>query len=328
MNGISFFGKDGERYYTNPMNKLPSIPDLCRLLHAVCQPSNIPVDEGYVRQWYFEIVQAFTHSSAVFPKKTVISLQDNPDLAGCLVREASPMVMNHGSEFYWAPQEDYECFEFGGDKMLGSAVGTYLITAYPPGSTVQEGVVANPEFYTKALSRLVETSGCSYLATTLGLAQWTILSPKSENECDRGRPGILEDMFEAFLWVIFKMYGWNVVHMFVVNMIYADPRLTDIMMYDKNFKEQLQLIYQKEYDGQTPMYKVHNKEGPEHLAVYTVGVYSPHRDGVMLAHGIGPSKKAAEQAAAEIAIQHEADWRWKAPNEEDVGNTNCNIIPV
>jgi ribonuclease-3 len=63
-------------------------------------------------------------------------------------------------------------------------------------------------------------------------------------------------------------------------------------------KSRLQEIAQS-VDGATPQYKVLSEEGPDHEKMFTVGVFV---DAVLKGKGTGPSKQAAQQQAAEIAL--------------------------
>ncbi len=63
-------------------------------------------------------------------------------------------------------------------------------------------------------------------------------------------------------------------------------------------KSRLQEIAQS-VDGATPQYKVLSEEGPDHEKLFTVGVFV---DGLLKGKGTGPSKQAAQQQAAELAL--------------------------
>ena len=50
-----------------------------------------------------------------------------------------------------------------------------------------------------------------------------------------------------------------------------------------------------------PMYQVVEERGPDHDKIFRVEVFI---DGKLLAEGEGRTKKAAEQVAAELALEH------------------------
>jgi ribonuclease-3 len=64
-------------------------------------------------------------------------------------------------------------------------------------------------------------------------------------------------------------------------------------------KSHLQEIAQSK-EGFTPVYKLLSEEGPDHDKIFTVGVYV---DGNLKGKGVGPSKQAGQQQAAEEALK-------------------------
>jgi len=64
-------------------------------------------------------------------------------------------------------------------------------------------------------------------------------------------------------------------------------------------KSHLQEVVQSQ-GGSTPQYKVLSEEGPDHDKTFTVGAYV---DGALMGEGTGPSKQAAQVAAATAALQ-------------------------
>ena len=53
-------------------------------------------------------------------------------------------------------------------------------------------------------------------------------------------------------------------------------------------------------EGSTPVYKVLSEVGPDHDKIFTVGVFV---NGELKGQGVGPSKQAGQQKAAEVALQ-------------------------
>jgi ribonuclease-3 len=64
-------------------------------------------------------------------------------------------------------------------------------------------------------------------------------------------------------------------------------------------KSHLQEVVQSQ-GGSTPQYKVLAEEGPDHDKTFTVGVYV---DAELKGQGSGPSKQAAQVAAATTALK-------------------------
>jgi ribonuclease-3 len=63
-------------------------------------------------------------------------------------------------------------------------------------------------------------------------------------------------------------------------------------------KSHLQELVQSQ-EATTPLYKVMSEEGPDHDKTFTVGIYVNEQ---MRGQGVGPSKQAAQQKAAEAAL--------------------------
>jgi ribonuclease-3 len=86
-----------------------------------------------------------------------------------------------------------------------------------------------------------------------------------------------------------------------INQLYADDfqKLIPHQQF-KNAKGRLQEWLQQQSPPQSLEYQFIQASGPDHNKVYTVAVLI---DGKLQAKGSGASKKAAEVAAAEIALQ-------------------------
>ena len=64
-------------------------------------------------------------------------------------------------------------------------------------------------------------------------------------------------------------------------------------------KSHLQEVSQR-IDGHTPIYRVLEEDGPDHDKVFTLGVFVGEKQ---MGQGTGPSKQAAQQAAAKAALE-------------------------
>jgi len=95
-----------------------------------------------------------------------------------------------------------ESYEFLGDTVLNSVIGTYLYDRY---SHEKEG------FLTKTRTKMVRGTTLGELARRLGFGKWVIISQHVENEGGRENVRILEDLFEAFLAAIFLDNGSQVI---------------------------------------------------------------------------------------------------------------------
>lgn len=91
-----------------------------------------------------------------------------------------------------------ETYEFLGDTILGSSVGTYLYEKY-----TQE----NEGFLTKTRTKMVRGTTLGELAKRLGFGQWLIISKHVDDEGGRNNLRILEDLFESFIAAIYLDNG-------------------------------------------------------------------------------------------------------------------------
>ena len=94
--------------------------------------------------------------------------------------------------------ESNETYEFLGDTILGSSVGTYLYEKYQH---------ENEGFLTKTRTKMVRGTTLGELARRLGFGQWLIISSHVEAENGRENLRILEDLFESFIAAIYLDNG-------------------------------------------------------------------------------------------------------------------------
>jgi dsRNA-specific ribonuclease len=91
-----------------------------------------------------------------------------------------------------------ETYEFLGDTILNSVIGTYLYDRYRD---------QNEGFLTKTRTKMVRGTTLGEMAKRLGLHEWIIISQHVESEGGRDNPRILEDLFEAFIAAIYLDNG-------------------------------------------------------------------------------------------------------------------------
>lgn len=91
-----------------------------------------------------------------------------------------------------------ETYEFLGDTILNSVIGTYLYDRYRD---------QNEGFMTKTRTKMVRGTTLGELARRIGLNKWIIISQHVESEGGRDNLRILEDLFEAFIAAIYLDNG-------------------------------------------------------------------------------------------------------------------------
>lgn len=186
-------------------------------------------------------------------------------------------------------KEHNERLEFLGDAVLELVVTEYLYANF----SEPEGILTNWR------SALVRTESISAAGERLGFNEYLRLSRGEKRGSERARQQILANCFEAVIGAIYIDKGYEASKVFITDNILStlDGILKTGSWMDP--KSRLQEIAQS-VDGATPHYKVLSEEGPDHEKTFTIGVFV---DNVLKGQGTGPSKQAAQQRAAETALQ-------------------------
>ncbi len=183
-----------------------------------------------------------------------------------------------------------ERLEFLGDAVLELVVTEYLYGNYPD----PEGVLTNWR------SSLVRTESIGAAATKYGFEPLLRLSRGEKRGTDRARAQILANSFEAVVGALYIDQGYQAAKQFITETILStfEEILSSGSWMDP--KSHLQELAQSQ-ETATPVYKVMNEDGPDHDKTFTVGVYVGNN---LRGQGTGPSKQAAQQKAAEAALQY------------------------
>jgi ribonuclease-3 len=147
-------------------------------------------------------------------------------------------------------------------------------------------------------SSLVRTESIGAAATRLGFDALLRLSRGEKRGTDRARAQILANSFEAVTGALYLDKGYEAAKVFITDNILST--FSDILQSGSwmDPKSHLQEVVQSQ-GGSTPQYKVLGEEGPDHDKTFSVGVFV---DGVQKGQGEGPSKQAAQVAAATAAL--------------------------
>lgn len=185
-------------------------------------------------------------------------------------------------------KEHNERLEFLGDAVLELVVTEYLFANF----SEPEGILTNWR------SALVRTESISAAAQTLDFEPLLRLSRGEKRGTDRARAQILANCYEAVLGALYLDQGYEAARNFIEKSLLITFK--EILQKGSwmDPKSKLQELAQST-DGYTPSYKVLSEEGPDHDKTFTIGVYV---NGTLKGKGIGPSKQAAQVAAAEIAL--------------------------
>jgi len=192
--------------------------------------------------------------------------------------------------------EHNERLEFLGDAVLELVSTEYLFCNF----TEQEGILTNWR------SSLVRTESISAAASRYEFEPLLRLSRGEKRGTDRARMQILANSYEAVVGALYLDQGYEAAKKFITESLlstFQNILDTGSWMDPKSYLQELA----QSQEGATPEYRVMEEIGPDHDKVFTVGVYVK---GVLKGKGVGPSKQAGQQKAAEIAL---ASYRQK-PN--------------
>jgi ribonuclease III len=260
-----------------------------RLGHTFAHPELLQLAITH-RSWAYEARGGAIHPPGPETSKTQISKQKNP------------------------PGTDNEQLEFLGDAILGLIVAEALFRAFPQSS---EGEL------TRMRSALVSRKRMSEFGAVLGLEEHLLLGKSAEQNGGRRKPALLANAAEA---VIAAMYldsvdkgqaaARTLVHQHLI-----EPEL-DAMRQAlakdtgrgalRDHKTLLQERVQAAASGRLRYIDV-SQSGPAHQRQFAVQAQLEDEFGTrVLASAEGPSKKEAQQRAAELAL---AAWN-AAPAQE------------
>lgn len=181
-----------------------------------------------------------------------------------------------------------ERLEFLGDAVLELVVTEYLYSNYDE----PEGVLTNWR------SSLVRTESIGAAAHKCEFEPLLRLSRGEKRGTERARAQILANSFEAVIGALYLDQGYDAAKVFITETILST--LDDILATGSwmDAKSHLQELAQSK-ETATPVYKVMIEEGPDHDKTFTVGVFV---NSQLRGQGVGPSKQAAQQKAAEAAL--------------------------
>ncbi|MGE0405825.1 MAG: ribonuclease III [Candidatus Korobacteraceae bacterium] len=234
--------------------------------------------------------QALTHSS--FARE----LQDESGKGG---KDKDKDQHNKGRDAMASLPSDNEQLEFLGDAVLGLVTSRELFERFPH---FQEGQLSKTRAFLVSEQHLVGA------ARRLHLGRYLRLGRGEEKSGGRDKPAILVDALEAVLAALYLDAGLEAAQPFIVEQI-LKPQFRRL---SRNGGGELPISDYKSALQETahslglapPSYVVVGERGPEHCKTFTVEARvagSGKPDFIRRAEG--PTKKAAEQAAARRALR-------------------------
>jgi ribonuclease-3 len=188
----------------------------------------------------------------------------------------------------------YERLAFLGDSVLGLAVTTHL---WPRLQADTHGAGR----LTKIRAQAVSGRSCREVAERLGLperlraaAPQDARGPAAEQLAHTER--VLASVIEAVIGACYLHHGYDATAEAVVEAF--APEIEEALEHPGDFKSELQEFLARR--GAIVSYEVVEESGPPHERTFVVAAEVA---GDELARGTGRSKKDAEQAAAEAALE-------------------------
>ncbi len=202
-----------------------------------------------------------------------------------LIHKSASLVLDNGAHI------NNERLEYLGDAVIESVTSDYLYIQYPE---------ENEGFLTQLRSKIVSRQSLNKLAKAIGLDQHII----SNANGSFSQKHIFGDAFEALIGAIYLDKGYEFVNRLLINNIYYKHLDIDqLLTSETDFKSRLIEWSQKEHlsiEFRTRADKDSTSLRPLFYCKAIIG-------GVEVGHGVGESRKEAEQRAAFSVSQGVSD---------------------
>jgi ribonuclease-3 len=188
------------------------------------------------------------------------------------------------------PYGDNEKLEFLGDAVLGFIIAERLYRECPDSS---EGEM------TRLRAALVNGRTLAGIARRMGIGEALYMGRGEESSGGRNKKPNLAGALEALIAAVYLDRGITATRKFVLRLFSREIKdvLSKSTIHDA--KSRLQEIIQSR-SQEAPLYRIIGEEGPDHNKTFDVEVII---GGVALGRGTGKSKKQAETAAAQAALE-------------------------
>jgi ribonuclease-3 len=184
----------------------------------------------------------------------------------------------------------YQRLEFLGDHVLGLVVSDMLFRNFPK---------ANEGELSRRLADLVRKETCADMAREIDLGSVIRLGTAEAGAGGHSRDAILADVCESLIGAVFLDGGYVAASALVEKLWEERMRTPARPLRDPK------TTLQEWAQGRglpTPTYREIGRSGPQHSPEFRIAVELPK---LAPAEGIGRSKRAAEQAAAQALLQRE-----------------------
>lgn len=185
-------------------------------------------------------------------------------------------------------RESNERLEYLGDAVLGMVVAEFLFQKYP---YKDEG------FLTEIRSRIVNRETLNGIARKLGLDQ-LIEYDGSRTRSLPARTSMYGDALEALVGAVYLDKGFRFTRRFILKGLLSHYDIDSVVQNNANFKSRL--IEWAQREGKEIRFETLAERGNSQFREFVAQVYVGDE---AFATGTGYSKKKAEQAAAEKALE-------------------------
>lgn len=187
-------------------------------------------------------------------------------------------------------QAHNERLEFLGDSILNFVVAEELIKKFP---SEQEGVLS------KKRASLVNLNKLAEIAKKFNLDKYMQFGPGEIKQGNHLNSRIQGSCVEAIIGAIYLDSGISKCQKWILNQFDSnDFNLESNSSYSNDYKSRVQELTQK-YKLGTPIYSLVLSTGPSHKPQFLVSL---RLNDVEKSRAEGPSKKIAEQRAAELFL--------------------------
>ncbi len=202
-----------------------------------------------------------------------------------LIHKSASLVLDDGSQI------NNERLEYLGDAVIESVTSDYLYIQYP---------LENEGFLTQLRSKIVSRQSLNSLAKAIGLDKHII----SNANGGFTQKHIFGDAFEALMGAIYLDMGYEFTNRLLINNIYYKYLdIDNILNSETDYKSRLIEWSQKQHlsiEFRTRNDKESTSLRPLFYSTVFIG-------GMEVGHGVGESKKEAEQRAAYSVSQGVSD---------------------
>ena len=181
-----------------------------------------------------------------------------------------------------------ERLEFLGDSILGMVVADHLYRNF---ANRPEGEL------TRMRADMVCEKALAQVANQIGLGEHLLLGKGEEQGGGRGRDSILADAVESIIAACYLDGGMEAAKAFISRFVLVNVPVSRLSNAD--YKTALQELVQQKRN-QVLTYTMVGESGPDHDKRFEVELTL---NGQVVGHGIGSSKKRAEQDAARNAME-------------------------